>query len=76
MFRRAKVSGNHANHTCLRIVENRREGAKKRVIATLGRLDRLKESGALKGLVVSLHRFTVGSDGAPDGGQRRTDGNA
>lgn len=76
MFRRAKISGNHANHTYLRIVENRREGTKKRVIATLGRLDRLKESGALKGLVVSLRRFTVGSDGAPDGGQRRTDGSA
>lgn len=73
MFRRAKVSG---NHTYLRIVENRREGTKKRVIATLGRFDRLKESGALKGLVVFLRRFTVGSDGAPDGGQRRTDGSA
>ena len=76
MFRRAKVSGNHANHTYLRIVENRREGTKKRFIATLGRLDRLKESGALNSLVASLRRFTVGSDGAPDGGQRRTDGSA
>ena len=75
MFCRAKVNGNHTNHAYLRIVENRREGKKtrQRVIAVL---DRLKESGALNSRVASLRRFAVGSDGAPDGGQRRTDGSA
>jgi len=47
-------------HTYLQIVESRREGKKvrQRVLAGLGRLDRLQESGALEGLLRSAGRFT------------------
>ena len=77
MFCRTKVSG---NNTYLQIVENRRDGKKvrQRVIATLGRLDRLEKSGTLNSLVASLCRFTdltpVDSNGEPAGGRRRSDG--
>ena len=52
MFCRAKVSG---SNTYIQIVENHREGKKvrQRVIATLGRLDHLQESGALDRLLQS-----------------------
>ena len=56
MFLREKKSG---NHVYLQIVENRwRNGqARQRVIATLGRLDRLQESGQLEALLQSGARF-------------------
>jgi hypothetical protein len=55
-LRHKKVRG----HTYLQIVENRREQGKvrQRVLAGLGRLDRLQESGALEGLLRSAGRFT------------------
>ena len=57
MFCRAKVSG---SNTYIQIVENHREGKKvrQRVIATLGRLDHLQESGALDRLLQSACRFS------------------
>ena len=57
MFCRAKTVG---NHTYLQIVENRRVGGKtrQRVVASLGRLDGLVESGALDGLIRSACRFS------------------
>ncbi len=57
MFCRAKVSG---SNTYIQIVENRRDGKKvrQRVIATLGRLDRLQASGALDRLLRSACRFS------------------
>ncbi len=57
MFCRARVSG---PDTCLRIVENHRDGKKvrQRVIATPGRLDHLQETGALERLVPSACRFS------------------
>jgi hypothetical protein len=57
MFVRAKVVD---NVTYLQLVENQRvEGrTKQRVIGSLGRLDRLQESGALDGLMVSLAKFS------------------
>ncbi len=56
MFARAKKSG---KYTYLQIVENRWEDGQVRqqVIASLGRLDRLMESGALDGLTRALARF-------------------
>lgn len=56
MFFRQKKSG---NRVYLQIVENRWEHgqSKQRVVATLGRLDRLKESGQLDGLLESGARF-------------------
>ena len=52
MFFRQKRSG---KHTYLQIVENRWEDgrSKQRVIATLGRLDELREQGQLDGLLRS-----------------------
>src|SRR4030042_4945311 len=57
MFGRIKKSG---QHRYLQIVENRREGPKtiQRVIATLGRMDHLKEKGEIENLVRSLSRFS------------------
>jgi len=56
MFPRAKKSG---KYTYLQVVENRWEGGKVRqqVVASLGRLDRLTESGALDALTRGLARF-------------------
>jgi transposase len=56
MFPRVKSSG---NYKYLQIVENRRQGAqvKQRVIASLGRLDRLTESGQLDDLTRALARL-------------------
>jgi hypothetical protein len=56
MFPRAKKSG---RYEYLQIVENYRDGGRvrQRVLATLGRLDRLQESGELDRLVVALARF-------------------
>ena len=56
MFFRQKKSGTRAY---LQIVENRWENgqSKQRVIATLGRLDRLEQNGQLEGLLRSGARF-------------------
>ena len=75
MFCRAKVSG---PNTYIQIVENHRDGKKvrQRVIATLGRLDHLQETGTLDRLVQSACRFSEqimvlaaqpGSDDGEDG---------
>jgi len=59
MFFRAKKSG---PRSYLQIVENRWEGgSRQRVIATLGRLDHLRESGALDALMQSGARFAESS---------------
>lgn len=61
MFVRKKRGGNKSHpHDYLQLVEAYREDGKpkQRVIATLGRLDRLRESGALDGMVQSLARFS------------------
>lgn len=57
MFVRSKKVG---NWTYLQIVENRREDGKvrQRVVASLGRLDRLRESGDLDSLIRSAVRFS------------------
>ena len=57
MFFRQKRSG---KHTYLQIVENRWEDgrSKQRVIATLGRLDELREQGRLDGLLRSGAKFS------------------
>ncbi|HID24295.1 MAG TPA: IS1634 family transposase [Planctomycetaceae bacterium] len=57
MFFRQKKSG---SRTYLQIVENRWENGatRQRVVATLGRLDQLQESGQLDGLLKSGARFT------------------
>ena len=57
MFARVKKSG---KYQYLQIVENRKEGkkVKQRVIATLGRMDRLQEKGRVKTLTRSLSRFS------------------
>ena len=57
MFFRQKRSG---DYVYLQIVENRWEngGSKQRVIATVGRLDQLKEGGQLDGLLQSGAKFT------------------
>lgn len=56
MFLRTKTSD---SRTYLQIVENRWEGnrSKQRVIATLGRIEQLQESGELEGLIRSAARF-------------------
>ena len=56
MFFRQKRSG---EHVYLQIVENRWEkgGSKQRVIATVGRWDRLQKSGQLDGLLQSGTKF-------------------
>lgn len=56
MFPRAKKSG---KYTYLQVVENRWDGGQVRqqVVASLGRLDRLMESGALEALTRGLARF-------------------
>jgi hypothetical protein len=56
MFFRQKKSG---TRTYLQIVENRWEngGTRQRVVATLGRLDQLQQSGQLEGLLKSGARF-------------------
>jgi len=56
MFFRQKTSG---NRVYLQIVENHwKDGrSKQRVVATLGRLDRLRENGQLEGLLRSGARF-------------------
>ena len=56
MFFRQKRSG---DHVYLQIVENRWEkgGSKQRVIATVGRLDQLQETGQLDGLLQSGAKF-------------------
>ncbi len=57
MFVRVKPSG---KYKYLQVVQNYREGAKvkQKVIGTLGRLDRLLESGTLEKLAQSLLRFS------------------
>ncbi|HEY9069629.1 MAG TPA: IS1634 family transposase [Candidatus Ozemobacteraceae bacterium] len=57
MFARIKKTG---PYEYLQIVENRREGKKtlQRVIATVGRLDRLRRQGEIEPLVRSLSRFS------------------
>lgn len=56
MFVRAKKVG---NYVYLQLVENRREGnrTRQRVVATLGRLDRLQAKGQVEVLIRSLGRF-------------------
>lgn len=56
MFARVKSNG---KYDYVQIVENRRENGKVRqqVIASLGRLDKLQESGRVDGLTASLGRF-------------------
>jgi hypothetical protein len=61
MFVRVKKSGSKkAPHEYLQIVESYRDGksVRQRVITTLGRLDQLKASGQIDGLVKSLARFS------------------
>ena len=57
MFARVKKSG---RYQYLQIVHNERVGdrVKQRVIATLGRLDRLRESGQLDAMLSSCARFS------------------
>ena len=57
MFFRQKKSG---ERVYLQIVENRWEQgrSKQRVIATVGRLDRLQQSGQLDGLLLSGAKFS------------------
>jgi len=57
MFARIKKSG---KYQYLQIVQNRREGKKtiQRVIATVGRMDRLRAKGQIETLVKSLSRFS------------------
>lgn len=61
MFVRIKRGGNKAHpHDYLQIVESYRDGGKPkhRIIANLGRLEELVESGGIDGLVQSLSRFS------------------
>ena len=60
MFVRSKSRG---DKTYLQIVENSRRDGKvvQRVVATLGRLDVLMESGALDSILQSLGRFRKNS---------------
>lgn len=57
MFARVKKSG---KYQYLQIVENRREGKKtvQRVIATIGRMDRLKAKGGIDKLMRSLSKYS------------------
>ena len=56
MFLRSKSNG---TRTYLQLVESERRGSKvrQRVLATLGRLDQLQDSGALDRLLLSVSRF-------------------
>ena len=56
MFFRTKSSG---PRTYLQVVENRWEGgrSRQRVVATLGRLDQLRDSGQLDALLISGARL-------------------
>ena len=58
MFVRTKPSG---RHKYLQVVESFREGrkVKQRVVARLGRLDRLESEGNIDGIVKSLSRFAL-----------------
>lgn len=55
-----RVKGKEPNRY-LQIVENRREGKRtvQRVLATLGRVDRLTASGGVDALLKSLGRFAT-----------------
>jgi hypothetical protein len=57
IFARIKKSG---RYQYLQIVENRRQGSKvtQRVIATIGRMDRLNEKGGVETLIHSLARYS------------------
>ena len=57
MFARIKKSG---RYDYLQLVENRRDGTKtvQRVVATVGRLDELREKGRLEQVLQSLSRFS------------------
>ena len=57
MFARIKKSG---KFQYLQIVENRKEGkkVKQRVLATIGRMDRLQTKGQVETLIRSLSRFS------------------
>ena len=57
MFARIKKSG---KYQYLQIVENRKENkkVKQRVIATIGRMDRLQEKDRVQTLIRSLSRFS------------------
>ena len=57
MFVRVKPSG---QYQYLQIAENYREGkkVKQKILCTLGRLDKLTDSGKLDGLAESLLRFS------------------
>jgi hypothetical protein len=57
MFARVKKSG---RNQYLELVENRKEKGKvkQRVIATVGRMDQLKEKGRIETLIHSLSRFS------------------
>lgn len=57
MFARIKKSG---KYQYLQIVENRRDGKKvsQRVIATIGRMDKLSATGSVETLIRSLSRFS------------------
>lgn len=57
MFARVKQSG---KYQYLQIVENRKKGkkVKQRVIATVGRMDRLHAKGAVETLIRSLSRYS------------------
>jgi len=58
MFFRRKLSN---GHTYVQIVDNQRQGgqSRQRVVSTLGRLDRLQESGQLERLLASGARFAA-----------------
>ncbi|MBW2057597.1 MAG: transposase, partial [Deltaproteobacteria bacterium] len=61
MFTRLKkLKTKKTVHEYLQIVESYREEGKpkQRVIATLGRMDRLLEGGRLDGLIESLSKFS------------------
>ena len=57
MFARIKKSG---RNEYLQLVENRREGKKitQRVVATIGRMDELREGGNIETIIRSLSRFS------------------
>ncbi len=62
MFARVKkVKSGGSEHEYLQIVENYRQDkkVKQKVICTLGRLDKLRESGALDGVLTSLAKFST-----------------
>jgi transposase len=57
MFARVNTSG---QYQYLQIVQNRREGARtvQRVVATIGRMDQIRQKGEIENLVRSLSRFS------------------